>query len=121
MRVDVRTQTTLDRALAGEDLTWDEALWLVGLPVHSTDCYALMAVDREGGRSGLDTALLADASALVDVPIILEGGAGSLDQVAAAMQAGADAVALGPMLVFSDNNIFKVKSFLKNAGLDMRL
>jgi hypothetical protein len=43
MRVTARTQATLDRALAGEDLTWDEALWLVGLPVHSADCYALMA------------------------------------------------------------------------------
>ena len=66
-------------------------------------------------------ALLEEASALVEVPIILEGGAGSLDQVADAMHAGADAVALGTMLVFSDNNIFKVKSFLKNAGLEMRL
>jgi imidazole glycerol phosphate synthase subunit HisF len=65
--------------------------------------------------------LLEEASALVDVPIILEGGAGSLDQVRDAMRAGADAVALGTMLVFSDNNIFKVKSFLKNAGLEMRL
>ena len=37
------------------------------------------------------------------------------------MRHGADAVALGTMLVFSDNNIFKVKSFLKNAGLEMRL
>jgi cyclase len=81
----------------------------------------LMAVDREGRRGGLDIDLLAEASALVDVPIILEGGAGSLDQVAAAMKAGADAVALGTMLVFSDNNLFKVKSFLKNAGLEMRL
>jgi cyclase len=81
----------------------------------------LMAVEREGGRAGLDTELLHDALALVQVPIILEGGAGSLDQVAAAMKAGADAVALGTMLVFSDNNIFKVKSFLKNTGLEVRL
>ena len=81
----------------------------------------LMAVDREGGRGGLDMALLEEASAAVDVPIILEGGAGSLDQLAAAMRGGAAAIALGTMLVFSDNNIFKVKSFLKNAGLDVRL
>jgi imidazole glycerol-phosphate synthase subunit HisF len=81
----------------------------------------LMSVDREGTRVGLDMALLEEASALVEVPIILEGGAGSLDQVADAMHRGADAVALGTMLVFSDNNIFKVKSFLKNAGLEMRL
>jgi len=38
MRVASRTQA----ALAGEDLTWDEALWLVGLPLHSADYYALI-------------------------------------------------------------------------------
>jgi imidazole glycerol-phosphate synthase subunit HisF len=105
------------RAISG--IAWDE--WLKRVVGEGAGEVRLMAVDREGGRSGLDTALLADASALVDVPIILEGGAGSLDHVAAAMKAGADAIALGTMLVFSDNNIFKVKSFLKNAGLEMRL
>jgi cyclase len=100
-------------------MAWHE--WLKRAVGEGAGEVRLMAVDREGGRGGLDTALLAEASALVDVPIILEGGAGSLDQVAAAMKAGADAVALGTMLVFSDNNIFKVKSFLKNAGLEMRL
>jgi biotin synthase len=43
MRVVEKTQSVLDRALAGEDLTWEEACWLVGLPLHSADCYALMA------------------------------------------------------------------------------
>jgi len=80
----------------------------------------LMSVDREGTRAGLDLDLLADASSLVDVPIILEGGAGSLQQVAEAFRSGADAVALGTMLVFSDNNIFKIRAFGKNAGLDIR-
>jgi imidazole glycerol-phosphate synthase subunit HisF len=80
----------------------------------------LMSVDREGTRAGLDLDLLADASSLVDVPIILEGGAGSLQQVTEAFRSGADAVALGTMLVFSDNNIFKIRAFGKNAGLDIR-
>ena len=42
MRVDSRTQAALDGALAGEDLMWDEVLWLVGLPLHSADYYALI-------------------------------------------------------------------------------
>jgi cyclase len=80
----------------------------------------LMSVDREGTRSGLDLDLLAEASSLVHVPIIVEGGAGTLAHMAEALRAGADAVALGTMLVFSDNNIFKVRAFGKNAGLDIR-
>jgi cyclase len=100
-------------------LIWTE--WLKRAVGEGAGEVRLMAVDREGTRSGLDMTLLREASSLVEVPIILEGGAGSLDQVADAMRNGADAVALGTMLVFSDNNIFKVKSFLKNAGLEMRL
>jgi cyclase len=102
-----------------DGLAWDE--WLKRGVNEGAGEVRIMAVDREGTRAGLDVDLLAEASALVEVPIILEGGAGSLDQIAAAMKAGVDAVALGTMLVFSDNNIYKVKSFLKNAGLEMRL
>jgi cyclase len=104
---------------AVEGVAWDQ--WLKRGVNEGAGEVRIMAVEREGTRTGLDVALLADASKLVDVPIILEGGAGSLDQVAAAMKAGANAVALGTMLVFSDNNIHKVKSFLKNAGLEVRL
>ncbi|MGE4064685.1 MAG: imidazole glycerol phosphate synthase subunit HisF [Rhodospirillaceae bacterium] len=81
----------------------------------------LMAVDREGRRTGLDSALLKEAAELVDVPIILEGGAGSLDQLDEAMTAGVEAVALGTLLVFSDNNIIKVKRFLSGAGHAVRI
>lgn len=98
---------------------WDE--WLRRGVGEGAGEVRLLAVDREGRRTGLDTDLLAEASARVDVPIILEGGAGTLDHVATALRAGADAVALGTMLVFSDNNLHKVKSFLRNAGLEMRL
>jgi len=57
---------------------------------------------------------------LTEVPIILEGGAGSLDHVAAAMRAGVDSVALGTLLVFSDNNLVKVRRFLEAARVPMR-
>ncbi|MCC6642213.1 MAG: nitronate monooxygenase [Deltaproteobacteria bacterium] len=98
---------------------WDE--WLRRGVGEGAGEVRLLTVDREGRRTGLDTELLAEASERVDVPIILEGGAGTLDQVATAFRAGAEAIALGTMLVFSDNNIHKVKSFLRNAGLELRL
>lgn len=110
---DHRTHRPLDSP------SWDE--WLRRGVGEGAGEVRLLAVDREGRRTGFDVDLLAEASACVDVPIILEGGAGSLEHVAAALRAGAEAVALGTMLVFSDNNIHKVKSFLRNAGLEMRL
>lgn len=80
----------------------------------------LMAVDREGARSGLALALHARARTSVNVPIILEGGAGTLDHLTQAMAAGADSLALGTMLVFSDNNLVKLKRVLAQAGHPMR-
>lgn len=80
----------------------------------------LTAVHREGTRTGMDLDLLARVQALVNVPVILEGGAGDLEHLGAALKAGADGIAVGTMLVFSDNNLVKIKSFLAAEGHDMR-
>ena len=80
----------------------------------------LMAVDREGQRTGFDLGLHAEARALVNTPIILEGGAGTLEDLTEAMAAGVDSLALGTMLVFSDNNLVKLRRVLAGAGQPMR-
>jgi cyclase len=83
--------------------------------------FRLMSVDREGTRRGLNCALFRRLREAVDVPIILEGGAGTLDHVLEAMNKGVDSVAIGTMLVFSDNNLVQVKRHLRNAGHEIRL
>jgi cyclase len=60
----------------------------------------LTSVEREGTLGGMDTQLIADASAMVDVPLIANGGAGSLADIEAAVKAGASAVAAGAFFVF---------------------
>lgn len=81
----------------------------------------LMAVDREGGREGLDLELFSRVKERVQVPVILEGGAGSFDHIAAALRAGVSGVGLGTSLIFSDANIVKIKRYLANNGLLIRL
>jgi cyclase len=60
----------------------------------------LTSVDREGTLSGMDIPLIEKASAMVDVPLIANGGAGSLADIQAAVKAGASAVAAGAFFVF---------------------
>ncbi len=60
----------------------------------------LTAVDRDGTRTGMDLDLIRRASAMVDVPLIASGGAGSLADMRAATDAGASAVAAGAYFVF---------------------
>tara|TARA_A100001037_G_scaffold294938_1_gene313421 strand:- start:326 stop:1072 length:747 start_codon:yes stop_codon:yes gene_type:complete len=81
----------------------------------------LMAVNREGSRSGMELDLLVEVLDAVSVPVILEGGAGTLEHLEEALHAGADGVAVGTMLVFSDNNLVKVKRHLAGSDCDMRL
>lgn len=80
----------------------------------------LISVDREGSRRGLDIDLWRAVHDLVSVPMILEGGVGSLDHIAEAMAAGVDSVGLGTLLVFSDNNLVKVRRYLSGTNAPVR-
>jgi cyclase len=81
----------------------------------------LMDVSREGTRKGPDVAFLSRARSGIDLPLIVEGGAGSLEDLSAMLRTGADAVAVGALLVFADNNLVKVRRFLAGAGAAMRV
>jgi imidazole glycerol-phosphate synthase subunit HisF len=58
------------------------------------------SVNREGALGGMDLDLISEASRLVEVPLIAHGGASSLADVRAAVDAGASAVAAGAFFVF---------------------
>ena len=58
------------------------------------------SVDRDGLMCGLDVSTIKEVSALVDIPLVACGGAGSIEHIQAAAQAGANAVAAGSMFIF---------------------
>lgn len=60
----------------------------------------LTSVDREGTGRGYDIPLVVKVASSVDVPVIANGGAGSLEHMKEAFTAGASAVAAGSMFVF---------------------
>lgn len=62
----------------------------------------LTSVARDGTMTGYDLALVARVAASVPVPVIAAGGAGSYDDLAAALEAGAHAIAAGAMWTFTD-------------------
>ena len=110
-----------DHRTQGPAARKDWRAWMIEAVGRGAGEVRLMSVDREGTRTGMDTELLAEAEDAVDVPVILEGGAGNVTDVADAMAAGATAVAVGTMLVFSDNNLIQIKRHLSNKGQRMRL
>ena len=60
----------------------------------------LTSVDREGTRDGYDVELIRAVAKAVHIPVVANGGAGKVSDFAAAVRAGASAVAAGTMFVF---------------------
>jgi imidazole glycerol-phosphate synthase subunit HisF len=60
----------------------------------------LNAVDRDGTMKGMDTELVKEAAKILSVPLVAVGGAGSLADIKAAVDAGASAVSAGAFFVF---------------------
>ena len=81
-------------------LNRDPAEWARELVELGAGEIMLNDVDRDGGYQGLDTALIEAVTRAVDVPVIACGGAGSVDDLAAGVAAGASAVAAGSLFIF---------------------
>ncbi len=80
----------------------------------------LGSIDRDGMMTGYDLDMIHKASDRLSVPLIASGGCGSLQHAIDALQAGASAVAISSMFLFTDNSPIKLRSHLASRGLDVR-
>jgi cyclase len=80
----------------------------------------LTSVDQEGTRKGFDLDLIAAVGPHVDVPVIACGGAGTIDDVSAALLQGADAVAIASLLHYRHETIQTLKTGLASRGIEVR-
>jgi cyclase len=79
------------------------------------------SVDREGTRKGMDLEFLAEVTAVVDVPVIAGGGAGTPEHVCRAItEGGADAVAVASMLHYGKHTVGEIKARLAQAEVPVR-
>ncbi len=80
----------------------------------------LNSMDADGTRGGFDLELIKLVRAVVDVPLIASGGAGSVDHFPPAVAAGADAVLAASVFHFGQLRIGEVKDSLRQAGVEVR-
>lgn len=80
----------------------------------------LNSVDADGTKDGYDLELLRAVRAVVDVPVIASGGAGTLADFAPAVGAGADAVLAASVFHFGELRIGEVKTALAESGHTVR-
>src|SRR5437764_679674 len=80
----------------------------------------LNSMDADGTKAGFDLELIKLVRAVVDVPLIASGGAGTVEHFAPAVRAGADAVLAASVFHFGTLRIGEVKDSLRAAGVEIR-
>ena len=80
------------------------------------------SIDREGTRTGYDLRLTQAIADAVPVPVIASGGVGKLDHLVDGVRVGhASAVSAASIFHFTDQSVIKARSYMRQAGLEMRV
>jgi cyclase len=69
---------------------------------------------------GYDIEMIARAAGRLEIPLIASSGAGTLQHCREALDAGADAITISSMFLFSDHSPIKVRSYLATNGVPVR-
>jgi cyclase len=80
----------------------------------------LTSMDRDGTNDGYDLELTRAVAEAVGVPVIASGGAGTLEHLAAALQAGADAALAASIFHYGSYRFREAKAHLAAAGIAVR-
>jgi cyclase len=80
----------------------------------------LTSMDRDGTNAGYDLELTRAVAEAVPVPVIASGGAGELDHLADALEAGADAALVASLFHFGRFTIGEAKAHLQRRGQPVR-
>ena len=105
----------------GREQTSLEAIeWIRKLEALGAGEILLTSMDRDGTRSGYDLELLRAASNAVRIPVIASGGAGKLEDLAEALEAGAHGVLAASIFHFRGCSIREARAFLRDRGFPVR-
>jgi cyclase len=85
--------------------------WAAQLEQAGVGELLVMSIDRDGTASGYDLDLLAEVLEAVDVPVLLCGGAGSLKDVAEALEHGASGAVGGRLFLTRGQHLASLVSY----------
>ncbi len=99
----------------------DAVKWAVRSVELGSGEILLTSMDADGHQNGYDLELTAAVSGAVPVPVIASGGAGNLEHLHQALDAGkADAVLAASIFHFGTYTIQQAKDYLKGCGVPVR-
>ena len=98
----------------------DAVAWIREAVERGAGEILLTSMDRDGTSDGYDLPLTSAVSSAVGVPVIASGGAGNLDHLVDALNAGADAVLCASIFHYGAYTIAQAKAHLVAAGIAVR-
>ncbi len=105
----------------GREKTGLEAItWIERLEALGAGEILLTSMDRDGTGQGYDLPLLRLASEAVSIPIIASGGAGRLEHLAEAFEAGAHGVLAATIFHFQGSTLPEARAYLQGRGYPVR-
>lgn len=105
----------------GTELTsLDPVDWAIRMQDAHAGEIMLCSVDRDGTMEGYDLDTIARLCSRLEIPLIASSGAGSLQHCREALEAGASAITISSMFLFSDHSPIKVRTFLATNGVPVR-
>jgi imidazole glycerol-phosphate synthase subunit HisF len=88
---------------------------------HGAGEILLTSMDRDGTEHGYELELTRAVSGAVEVPVIASGGAGRLEHLVEAVEAGADAVLCASIFHYGQHTVGEAKAHMRAAGIPVRL
>ncbi|MCL4477601.1 MAG: imidazole glycerol phosphate synthase subunit HisF [Deltaproteobacteria bacterium] len=96
--------------------------WAVQMEKAGAGEILLTSMDRDGTKSGYDIELLKEVTKRVGIPVIVSGGAGSMEHFYEGFVAGgADACLAASLFHFRELSIKSLKSYLYKKGINVRM
>jgi cyclase len=98
----------------------DALSWIEDATSRGVGEILLNSMDADGTRAGYDIGMITRIREVSSLPLIASGGAGSLEDFAAAIEAGADALLAASVFHFGIHRIKDVKNYLSEHGYSVR-
>lgn len=112
-------EVTIHGGREGTDI--DALAWIEKACALGVGEILLNSMDADGTRAGYDIGMITAVRAISKVPLIASGGAGTLEDFAHALDAGADALLAASVFHFGIHRIDDVKRYLDAQGYSIRM
>ena len=98
----------------------DAVAWAVEIEQLGAGEILLTSMDTDGTQNGYDLPLTHAVSAAVRIPVIASGGAGKLEHLAEALDAGAHGVLVATLFHYRGSTLPEARAFLARRGYPVR-